>query len=314
MNLQGVLAGMVLLSAWCCVGAEELPILRGGWANGELRLRVNGGANQPLRIETSSDLRQWEGLFTVLGSGETIDAATPYLPQRFYRPVTPASTNVVMGDHLATLDGELTFHPVNHATFVMTWQDTVIYCDPVGGAARFRGLPSPDLILLSHGHSDHLDANTINAVRGSNTVIVAPRAVYQSLPAAARTVSGILTNGAQTNLLGLAVEAVPAYNLTSSQHAKGVGNGYVLSLGGKRIYISGDTEDTPEMRALENIDVAFVCMNLPFTMSVDKAADAVRAFRPKVVYPYHFSNSDVNRFKRLVGTDLGIEVRLRNWY
>lgn len=314
MNLQGALAGLVLLSAGFGAGAEELPTLRAGWEDGEVRLSVNGGANQPLRIETSSDLKRWEGLFTVTGGGESLDAATPYMPQRFYRLATPASTNVVTGDHLATPDGEITFHPVNHGTLVMTWQDTVIYCDPVGGAARFRGLPAPDLILLSHGHSDHLDANTINAVRGSNTVIVAPRAVYQSLPAAVRAASGILTNGAQTNLLGLTVEAVPAYNLTSSQHAEGVGNGYVLTLGGKRIYVSGDTEDTPEMRALEDIDVAFVCMNLPFTMSVDKAADAVRAVRPKVVYPYHFSNSDVNRFKRLVGTDLGIEVRLRDWY
>ena len=110
---------------------------------------------------------------------------------------------------------------------------------------------------------------------------------------------------------------MPAYNLTSSFHPKGVGNGYVLTVGGKRIYVSGDTEDTPELRGLTNIDVAFVCMNLPYTMSVDKAVSAVREFQPKTVYVYHYqgySNADVTRFKQSVGTDRGIEVRLRKWY
>jgi L-ascorbate metabolism protein UlaG (beta-lactamase superfamily) len=129
----------------------------------------------------------------------------------------------------------------------------------------------------------------------------------------------VLPNGASTNLLDLTIEAMPAYNLTASLHAKGAGNGYVVALGGKRIYLSGDTEDIPEMRALRDIDVAFVSMNLPYTMSVPKAVSAVREFRPKVVYPYHYRNADrsladLEGFKQQVGTDLGIEVRLRPWY
>jgi L-ascorbate metabolism protein UlaG (beta-lactamase superfamily) len=124
----------------------------------------------------------------------------------------------------------------------------------------------------------------------------------------------VLTNGAAAELLGLKVEAVPAYNRTSTFHPKGVGNGYVVTIGGKRLYVSGDTEDVPEIRALRDIDVAVVCMNLPYTMTVAQAASAVRELRPAVVYPYHSQGSDLNQFKRLAGADLGIEVRLRKWY
>jgi L-ascorbate metabolism protein UlaG (beta-lactamase superfamily) len=140
--------------------------------------------------------------------------------------------------------------------------------------------------------------------------------VFDRFSTALQDLTTVLTNGAATEIAGVAVTAVPAYN---ANHPKGAGNGYVLTLGGRRIYFSGDTEDIPEMRALENIDVAFVCMNLPFTMTVAKASSAVRAFRPRVVYPYHYRNSDgtfadLNAFRRQVGTDLGVEVRLRKWY
>ena len=134
--------------------------------------------------------------------------------------------------------------------------------------------------------------------------------------AAHKSLTIVLTNGASTNVLGLTVEAVSAYNFPTNQpiyHSQGNRNGYVATIGGKRLYLAGDTRDVPEMRALANIDVAFVCMNLPFTMTVDAAASAARQFQPRVVYPYPFSSSDVNRFKQLVGTDLGIEVRLRKW-
>jgi L-ascorbate metabolism protein UlaG (beta-lactamase superfamily) len=193
----------------------------------------------------------------------------------------------------------------------MSWNGRTIYNDPVGGAAPFQGLPRADLILVSHSHGDHFDVSTLNAVKGSNAVIVAPQAVFNSMSAALKSLTTVLTNGAITNIMGLTIDAVPAYN---SNHPKGSGNGYVLTIGGKRIYMSGDTGDIPEMRALQDIDVSFVCMNLPFTMSVDQASDVVRAFRPKVVYPYHYSQSNVNSFKQQVGTDLGVEVRLRKWY
>jgi L-ascorbate metabolism protein UlaG (beta-lactamase superfamily) len=126
----------------------------------------------------------------------------------------------------------------------------------------------------------------------------------------------IMTNGASTSAMGVTIDAIPAYN---ANHPLGTGNGYILTIGDKRIYMSGDTGNIAEMRALTNIDVAFVCMNVPFTMSVDQAVIAVRAFQPKVIYPYHFRNQDgtfanLDTFKQMVGHDLGIEVRARTWY
>lgn len=282
-----------------------------GTADGEPVLSIY--PNRLCRIEASTNLADWTGLATFDGTNQVAytDSAAAFQPARFYRYAINPLTNAVTGDHLDTADGEVTFHPVNHGTFILTWKGTVIYSDPVGGAARFQRLPRPDLILVTHNHPDHFDAATLAAVRASNTVILAPAIVSDALPTALKEMSAAMSNGAVTNLLGMSIEAVPAYN---ERHPRGVGNGYVLTIGGKRIYISGDTGDTPELRALPNIDVAFLCMNLPFTMSVDAAAEVVRSFRPKTVYPYHYSDSDLNRFKRLVGTDLPIEVRLRDWY
>ena len=221
------------------------------------------------------------------------------------------------GDRVATKDGDLIIHPINHATLALGWKNITIYADPVGGAARFAGLPQPDLILLTHEHGDHLSADTLKAVAGEKTVILAPAAVAAQLPADLRAHTTVLTNGETKLLQGITIEAVPMYNTTPERanlHTKGRGNGYVLTLAGKRVYLSGDTEDIPEMRALKNIDVAFVCMNPPATMSVDQAASAVREFRPKIVYPYHYRGSDVEKFKNLVGVDVGVEVRLHDWY
>ncbi len=227
-------------------------------------------------------------------------------------PAAPAA-----GDRLMTESGPLFIHPVNHATLVMTWNNRAIYVDPVGSAAAFKEFPPADLILVAHGHGDHYSASTIDAVRRTNTVLVAPPSVRGAMPESQRTLTIWLGNGEGTNVLGLRIEAIPACNLTSSFHPKGAGNGYVLTLGGRRLYISGDTEDIPEMRRLRDIDVAFLCMNLPYTMSVDKAASATREFKPSVVYPYHFRSrdgtmADLESFKSKVGD--GIEVRVRKWY
>jgi L-ascorbate metabolism protein UlaG (beta-lactamase superfamily) len=141
--------------------------------------------------------------------------------------------------------------------------------------------------------------------------------VAKQLPADLQSRATVLTNGETKTVAGITITGVPMYNTTAarmSYHSKGRGNGYVVAFGDKRVYLSGDTEDIPEMRALKNIDVAFVCMNLPYTMTVDQAASAVREFKPKIVYPYHSRNSDVEKFKTLVGTDAGVEVRLRDWY
>jgi L-ascorbate metabolism protein UlaG (beta-lactamase superfamily) len=228
------------------------------------------------------------------------------------------SADAIEGDHVATSDGDLIIHPLNHATFVMGWKEKTIYVDPVGSGKRFDGFPKPDLILVTDIHGDHLSPETLEAVADAKTTVVAPSAVAEKLPEKLRKQTTVLANGeTKKSVTGVSIEAVPMYNLTADRlkyHNKGRGNGYVLTMGGKRVYISGDTEDIPEMRALQNIDVAFVCMNLPYTMTEEQAASAVRAFKPKIVYPYHYRDSDVEKFKKLVGEGSGIEVRLRDWY
>jgi hypothetical protein len=238
--------------------------------NGDVLLQLKAQAGFYYRIETSTSLPHWNAWFTLLSTGpnQYTDSAAPYLGGRLYRALELTGTNILTGDHLATDDGDVVIHPINHASFVMSWNGRTIYNDPVGGAAPFQGLPRADLILVSHDHSDHFDASTLNAVKGSNTVIIAPQTVFGSLSATLKSLTLVLTNGATTNILGLTIDAVPAYN---SNHPRGRGNGYVLTIGGKRIYMSGDTGDIPEMRALEAIDVAFLCMNVPFTMNVNQA-------------------------------------------
>ena len=227
------------------------------------------------------------------------------------------SADKIEGDRVPTSDGDLIIHPINHATFVMGWKDKVIYVDPVGTGKRFDGLPKPDLILVTDIHGDHLSPETLEAVADAKTAIVAPSAVAEKLPEKLRKQATVLANGETKSVAGVSIEAVPMYNLTADRlkyHNKGRGNGYVVTVGAKRVYISGDTEDIPEMRALKNIDVAFICMNLPYTMTEEQAASAVREFKPKIVYPYHYRGSDVEKFKKLVGEDSGVEVRLRGWY
>ncbi|HTG43303.1 MAG TPA: MBL fold metallo-hydrolase [Verrucomicrobiae bacterium] len=211
--------------------------------------------------------------------------------------------------------GDIQLHPINHASFILEWNGKTIFVDPVGGAEKFKGTPT--LILVTDIHGDHLNAGTLKAVARENTIIIAPEAVASQLPAELKSQVTVMANGERKEVQGISIEALPMYNLTPDRlkyHSKGRGNGYVLTLGGKRVYISGDTEDIPEMRALKNIDLAFVCMNLPYTMTVEQAASAVKEFKPKIVYPYHFRGSDTEKFKQLVGNASGVEVRLLKWY
>lgn len=222
-------------------------------------------------------------------------------------------------DHEMVNGGELTIQPIVHATMVLTYQNKNIYIDPTGGADAFKGLGVPDMILITDIHGDHLDPKTIDAINTAHAIIIVPQAVADKLPATTdKAKLVILHNGDQTMQLDISIKAIPMYNLPESPtafHTKGRGNGYVLVIGGKNIYISGDTADIPEMRSLQNIDFAFICMNLPYTMDVNTAAQAVLAFKPKVVYPYHYRGQDVNVFKSLVNAgDKNIDVRLRNWY
>ncbi|MEJ2239383.1 MAG: MBL fold metallo-hydrolase, partial [Gemmatimonadales bacterium] len=176
-------------------------------------------------------------------------------------PEPAAAEPMLTGEQIPTDVGDLIIQPIQHATFAMEWDGKIVYVDPVGGAEAFEGLPSPDLILITDIHGDHLNAETLEAVATEDVVIIAPAAVVEQLPPGLGGEVRTLANGDETSLLDLSVEAIPMYNLTEDRlqyHERGRGNGYVVTLGGRRIYISGDTEDIPEMRALENIDVAFV--------------------------------------------------------
>ena len=210
--------------------------------------------------------------------------------------------------------------PVTHATIILEWANTVIYTDPTSTSTVFRG-KIPDIILITDIHSDHLSTSTLRAVMASSTIIV-PQAVENMLSddISARTL--VLKNGESTTTAGFKILAVPMYNFpetADSLHSKGRGNGYIIERDGYRVYIAGDTSGTPELKALTNIDMAFIPMNLPFTMSVEEAAEAVIAFKPKQVYPYHYRGqnglSDVNKFKQLVdAANIDTEVLLLNWY
>ncbi|QIX62455.1 MBL fold metallo-hydrolase [Hymenobacter lutimineralis] len=228
----------------------------------------------------------------------------------------------VASDQIATKKGPLTVQPITHGSVVLTWNGKTIYVDPYGGAEAYAGLAAPDVILITDIHGDHLDPKTLAGLSVGKALMVVPKAVADQLPAEYKTQARILGNGQKLDTLGMSVSAIPMYNLpeaADAMHTKGRGNGYVLNLGGKNVYLSGDTEDIPEMRALKGIDVAFVCMNLPYTMNVDQAAQGVLAFKPGIVYPYHYRGqnglSDVDAFKKTVNAaNKKIDVRLRNWY
>jgi L-ascorbate metabolism protein UlaG (beta-lactamase superfamily) len=284
--------------------------------NRETRLQLSSTSRY--KIDYSTDLTNWGSWLSAERTAITqTDSGAIYSSNRFYLIREYPTTNAITGDHFATDDGEVIVRPVNHASFVMQWKEIMIYNDPVGANSRYTAFRKADLILVSHTHQDHFSATTLGFVRATNGIIVAPQAVYNQLSATLRAATVVLTNGASTNLLGgIHVEAVPAYN---GNHPRGTGNGYVVTIGGQRFYMAGDTGDTPEMRALQDIDVAFLCMNVPFTMTVSAAASAARDFRPRVLYPYHYQNQDDSfanliELKRLIGTDLGIEVRTRAWY
>ena len=211
-----------------------------------------------------------------------------------------------------TSAGILKLTPIQHASLMIQAGGKVLYIDPAQGS--FDGLPQADYILITDIHGDHMAPAIVDKLKKSGTEIVAPQAVSEKVSGASVIAYG------QTKKLGpFTVEATPAYNLTRGPsagklfHDKGRGCGYIVTYGGKRFYFSGDTEAIPEMKALKNIDVAFVCMNLPYTMTPEEAAAGVRAFHPAVVYPYHYKGSDVNAFKKALDGS-GIDVRLIDWY
>jgi len=231
----------------------------------------------------------------------------------FLLALAPIAQGAGQTQEFSTSAGVVKISPLNHASTLIEAGGKIIYLDPAK-PAKLTGLPKADLILITDIHGDHMDPDSIKDVSKAGTEIFAAPAVVATV-----TTAKPIANGETKSWGGWTIEAIPAYNLKRGPepgklfHDKGRGNGYVLTFGGKRFYFSGDTEGVPEMRALKNIDVAFVCMNLPYTMPPEEAADAVKAFHPKIVIPYHYRGSDLSVFqKALEGT--GIEVRLLEWY
>lgn len=215
-------------------------------------------------------------------------------------------------DSFKTSKGELTITFIGHGTLMMEFDGKVIHIDPVPMFADYKTLPKADLILVTHAHGDHLNVETINMLKKSNTKVVIAgvcKAQYGE--------GTVMKNGDSGTFVGLKVDAVPAYNIKhvrgegNPYHPKGEGNGYVIEFGDKKVYVAGDTENIPEMADLKNIDIAFLPMNLPYTMTPEMVFEAANSFKPKIVYPYHFGDTDTNELVKLMKSQKVTEVRIR---
>ena len=217
-------------------------------------------------------------------------------------------------DVVTTSQGNVSITPIHHGSVMLEIDGKTWHIDP-WSSGDYSSRPKADVILITDIHGDHMDPKAIAAIKKSATVIVALKAVAKTV-----TEAKAISNGEKITVGGVEIEAIPMYNLKRGPeagklyHDKGRGNGYVLNVGNKRIYFSGDTEAIPEMKALKDIDVAFVCMNLPYTMTPEEAAEGVKGFGPKVVYPYHYRGADLEIFVDALKSQPGVEVRLREWY
>jgi L-ascorbate metabolism protein UlaG (beta-lactamase superfamily) len=214
-------------------------------------------------------------------------------------------------DVITTSLGELKITFLGHGSLMFTLGEKIIHVDPYGKVADYSSLPKADLVLVTHEHHDHLDMDALGEIRTSKTKIIMTESCAQQVKGGI-----IMKNGEVRTVDGIHIEAVAAYNMVHKRdsgqpfHPKGVGNGYVLTFGDKRIYVAGDTENIPEMKNLRDIDVAFLPMNLPYTMTPEMVADAARSFHPRVLYPYHYGQSDTSRLEELLEGE-GIEIRIR---
>jgi len=200
---------------------------------------------------------------------------------------------------------------IGHGSLMFSLNNYYIYIDPVRSSGSYDNLPKADLILVTHEHGDHLDTELISDLRKESTIMLSNQNSASKIPWAQ-----IMKAGDKNMINGINIEAVPAYNIVNVRspgqpfHPKGVGNGYVLSFGDKRFYVAGDTENTPEMKELKNIFVAFLPMNLPYTMTPAMVADAAKAFKPLILYPYHYSDTDTTEIINLLkNTDITVKIR-----
>ena len=227
--------------------------------------------------------------------------------------LTVTAQETIKKDVISTSAGDLELTFIGHGSLMMTFGGKIIHIDPYNRVADYTKLPKADLILLTHDHPDHLDQVALQSIRTTDTMVILP-------PVCVEKVMGgtVMKNGDVQKVLGIKVEAVPAYNLVHKRdngqffHPKGVGNGYVLTFGDKRIYVAGDTENIPEMKALQSIYCAFLPMNLPYTMTPEMVADAAKAFKPKILYPYHYGETDPTRLTEMLKDTPDIEVRIRS--
>ncbi len=215
-------------------------------------------------------------------------------------------------DSIKTSKGDLVISFLGHASLMMAWDGKIIHVDPVSSEADYTALPKAVVVLITHEHLDHLDMKAVGIIKTAATKIVGTSMVAREIP---DTV--VMKNGDTQTVGGLKIEAVPAYNIVNMRapgkpfHPRGVGNGYIVSFGDKRLYIAGDTENTPEMKKLRDIDIAFLPMNLPYTMTPEMVADAAKAFHPKILYPYHYAETDTAKLALLLKDEKGTEVRIR---
>jgi L-ascorbate metabolism protein UlaG (beta-lactamase superfamily) len=215
-------------------------------------------------------------------------------------------------DTYKTSKGDLKITFLGHGTLMFEWNNQVIHVDPVSKEADYTTLPKADLILVTHEHGDHLDQTAINTIKKDKTTILLTQICFDKIK------EGIVLKNGEKKIIGeITVDAVPAYNIQNKRndgkpfHPKGEGNGYVLTLGDKKVYIAGDTENIPEMKDLKNIDIAFLPMNLPYTMTPEMTADAAKMVKPKVLYPYHYGNTQTAKLTELLKNEKGIEVKIR---
>lgn len=224
---------------------------------------------------------------------------------------TVASTPAFERDTIGTTAGNVEITFIGHGSLMVTWHGKTIHVDPYSKLADYKSLPKADLILITHHHGDHLDTAAIATIRTNNTTLILTAKCTETIQGT------VMKNGDVREVIGLRIEAVPAYNLVDKRpdglpfHPRGEGNGYIMTIGKTRIYVAGDTENTPEMKTLQNIDVAFLPMNLPYTMTPEMVADAARAFKPKILYPYHYGETDPSLLLGLLKGVKGIDVRIR---
>jgi L-ascorbate metabolism protein UlaG (beta-lactamase superfamily) len=228
---------------------------------------------------------------------------------------TIMAQNNVKSDTIITKKGNIEITFIGHGSLIFKFNNKIIYIDPFSKLMDYATLPKADLILITHHHGDHLDLKAINLVSKESTSIIMTQKCKENTDSLKKAI--IMKNGDKQKMMDILIDAVPAYNLVHKSdkgdvfHPKGEGNGYILTIYGKKIYIAGDTENTPEMKALKNIDIAFLPMNLPYTMTSEMVADAVKAFNPRILYPYHYGDTDTQKLVDLLKDLKGTEIRIR---